>query len=334
MAQQLLTRHGVVTRETVASEAVAGGFSAVYQVLQGDGGSRAHPARLLRRRPRRRAVRACRAALDLLRSLRDAARRAATVVLAATDPANPYGASSSGRTRRRLGRHGRGADANRGRARHPRRRHRRRHICGAASASCCCSCPTPSRAVAGRPRGGAHAAPPGGGREEGRRGMLIAEINGATGGHAPGGAAVHRRRIRGDSHGTAGAPRCAAWHIAPIARVEAARHLELRPDATPVAAARFALRHVTLDPSHARREPSRGETLRERIRRADERGSAPIRLRRPRPGGRTRRGSNPTHNRGYDEAGERGTAVRANSEDLGDVDPDSAESENSIATTS
>ena len=34
MAQQLLTRHGIVTRETVAAESVAGGFSAVYQVLK------------------------------------------------------------------------------------------------------------------------------------------------------------------------------------------------------------------------------------------------------------------------------------------------------------
>jgi ATP-dependent Lhr-like helicase len=34
MAQQLLTRHGVITRETVAAESVAGGFSAVYQVLK------------------------------------------------------------------------------------------------------------------------------------------------------------------------------------------------------------------------------------------------------------------------------------------------------------
>ena len=33
-AQQLLTRYGIVTRETVASEAIAGGFSAVYQVLR------------------------------------------------------------------------------------------------------------------------------------------------------------------------------------------------------------------------------------------------------------------------------------------------------------
>jgi ATP-dependent Lhr-like helicase len=34
IAQQLLTRHGIVTRETTASEGVAGGFSAVYQVLK------------------------------------------------------------------------------------------------------------------------------------------------------------------------------------------------------------------------------------------------------------------------------------------------------------
>ena len=33
-AQQLLSRHGIVTRETVASESVAGGFSAVYEVLK------------------------------------------------------------------------------------------------------------------------------------------------------------------------------------------------------------------------------------------------------------------------------------------------------------
>ena len=34
IAQQLLTRHGIVTRETIASEGIAGGFSAVYQVLK------------------------------------------------------------------------------------------------------------------------------------------------------------------------------------------------------------------------------------------------------------------------------------------------------------
>jgi ATP-dependent Lhr-like helicase len=89
-AQQLLTRYGLVTRETVASEAIAGGFSVVYQVLRtmedagrirrgyfvaGLGGAQfAMPA-----------------ALDLLRSHRTAPDTPQVVVLAATDPANPYG---------------------------------------------------------------------------------------------------------------------------------------------------------------------------------------------------------------------------------------------------
>ena len=34
MANQLLARHGVVTRETITHEPVAGGFSIVYQVLK------------------------------------------------------------------------------------------------------------------------------------------------------------------------------------------------------------------------------------------------------------------------------------------------------------
>jgi ATP-dependent helicase Lhr and Lhr-like helicase len=89
-AQQLLTRYGLVTRETVASEAVAGGFSAVYQVLRAmeDAG-----------RIRRGyfvaglggAQFAMPAALDLLRSLREPADTPQTVIVAATDPANPYG---------------------------------------------------------------------------------------------------------------------------------------------------------------------------------------------------------------------------------------------------
>jgi len=91
MAQQLLTRHGVITRETVAAEAVAGGFTAVYDVLKAmeDTG-----------RVRRgyfvaglgAAQFAMPAALDLLRSMRDAPDDPRTVVVAATDPANPYGA--------------------------------------------------------------------------------------------------------------------------------------------------------------------------------------------------------------------------------------------------
>jgi ATP-dependent Lhr-like helicase len=91
MAQQLLARHGVVTRETVAAEAVAGGFTAVYDVLKAmeDTG-----------RVRRgyfvaglgAAQFAMPTALDLLRSMRDAPEEPRTVLLAATDPANPYGA--------------------------------------------------------------------------------------------------------------------------------------------------------------------------------------------------------------------------------------------------
>jgi len=89
-AQQLLTRYGIVTRETVSSEAIAGGFSAVYQVLRAmeDAG-----------RIRRGyfvaglggAQFAMPAALDLLRSNREPAETPQAVVLAATDPANPYG---------------------------------------------------------------------------------------------------------------------------------------------------------------------------------------------------------------------------------------------------
>jgi ATP-dependent Lhr-like helicase len=90
MAKQLLTRHGVVTRETITHEPVAGGFSIVYQVLKAmeDAG-----------RVRRgyfiaglgAAQFAMPAALDLLRSLRDAPETAKAVVLSATDPASPYG---------------------------------------------------------------------------------------------------------------------------------------------------------------------------------------------------------------------------------------------------
>jgi ATP-dependent Lhr-like helicase len=91
LAQQLLHRYGIVTRETVAQENVPGGFSAVYDVLKaleaqgrvrrgyfiaGLGGAQfAQPA-----------------AVDLLRSLRSAEPEKPEVVsLTATDPANPWG---------------------------------------------------------------------------------------------------------------------------------------------------------------------------------------------------------------------------------------------------
>ncbi len=91
MAQQLLTRYGVVTRETVAAEAVAGGFSAVYQVLKA-----MEEAGRIRRGYFVAGLGAAQfalpAALDLLRSMRELPDTPRTVVLAATDPANPYGA--------------------------------------------------------------------------------------------------------------------------------------------------------------------------------------------------------------------------------------------------
>ena len=91
MAQQLLTRHGIVTRETVASEAVAGGFSAIYEVLKA-----MEEAGRIRRGYFVAGLGAAQfalpPALDLVRSMREVPDTSRTVVLSATDPANPYGA--------------------------------------------------------------------------------------------------------------------------------------------------------------------------------------------------------------------------------------------------
>ncbi|MGZ6060461.1 MAG: Lhr family helicase, partial [Myxococcaceae bacterium] len=89
-AQQLLSRHGLVTREVAQAEGLPGGFSAVYQVfrLLEDGGR-------VRRGYFVSGVGAAQFALppvlDLLRSLRDLPEEPEVTVLAATDPANPYG---------------------------------------------------------------------------------------------------------------------------------------------------------------------------------------------------------------------------------------------------
>ncbi len=91
IAQQLLQRYGIVTRETVAQENLPGGFSAIYEVLKaleaqgrirrgyfvaGLGGAQfAQPA-----------------AVDLLRSLRTSTpHQPEMILLAASDPANPWG---------------------------------------------------------------------------------------------------------------------------------------------------------------------------------------------------------------------------------------------------
>src|SRR4029453_18274823 len=89
-AQQLLTRYGVLTREVAGAEGIAGGFSAVYDVLKA-----MEDAGRIRRGYFVGAVGATQfalpAALELMRSFRDAPEEPETIVLAATDPANPYG---------------------------------------------------------------------------------------------------------------------------------------------------------------------------------------------------------------------------------------------------
>jgi ATP-dependent Lhr-like helicase len=94
-AQQLLARHGVLTREAAASETATGGFGVVYPVLKA-----MEESGKIRRGYFVAGLGATQfalpGALDLLRSLRgplpdDAAAEA--VVLSATDPASPYGAA-------------------------------------------------------------------------------------------------------------------------------------------------------------------------------------------------------------------------------------------------
>jgi ATP-dependent Lhr-like helicase len=97
LASTLLERHGVVTRDAVAAEGIRGGFGAVYPVyremeergrvrrgyfVEGLGGAQFSIA----------------GAVDRLRSMRreagaERSREAQTVLLAAADPANPYGAA-------------------------------------------------------------------------------------------------------------------------------------------------------------------------------------------------------------------------------------------------
>jgi ATP-dependent Lhr-like helicase len=80
----------VLTREVAAAENIAGGFSAVYDVLKA-----MEDAGRIRRGCFVSGVGANQfavpAALDLLRSLKDPPQEAEVVVLPAADPGNPYG---------------------------------------------------------------------------------------------------------------------------------------------------------------------------------------------------------------------------------------------------
>jgi ATP-dependent Lhr-like helicase len=94
LALQLLNRYGVLLRESVAAENVPGGFSAVYGVLKA-----LEESGRIRRGYFVAGLGATQfalpAAVDLLRRLRTepAAEKPEFVLLAAADPANPYGAA-------------------------------------------------------------------------------------------------------------------------------------------------------------------------------------------------------------------------------------------------
>ena len=112
LAQQLLERHGVLTREAMRVEAVEGGFSAIYPVLKA-----AEEAGTVRRGYLVAGLGAAQfaqpGAIDRLRdgrALADTDREPTVVRLAATDPAQPYGAAlawpaSEGRPARTAGAH-------------------------------------------------------------------------------------------------------------------------------------------------------------------------------------------------------------------------------------
>jgi ATP-dependent Lhr-like helicase len=96
LAEGLLDRYGIVTRGAVAAERVTGGFAAVYRVLSAfeDAGRcrRAYVVEGLGA-----AQFALPGAIDRVRAAapdrRDPAQATQSIVLAATDPANPYGAA-------------------------------------------------------------------------------------------------------------------------------------------------------------------------------------------------------------------------------------------------
>jgi ATP-dependent Lhr-like helicase len=92
LTRSLLERYGVVTREAAHAEGIVGGFSAVYDVLKAmeESGKIRRGYFLAGRGATQFALPG---ADDRLRSLRTADEAPKTFLLAATDPANPYGAA-------------------------------------------------------------------------------------------------------------------------------------------------------------------------------------------------------------------------------------------------
>jgi len=91
MGQQLLNRHGIVMRETAIAENIPRGYNAIYPALK-----TMEESGWIRRgmfvAGMGAAQFAAASAVDMLRSLRTEPAVAETVFLAASDPANPYGA--------------------------------------------------------------------------------------------------------------------------------------------------------------------------------------------------------------------------------------------------
>jgi len=104
LATLLLERYGIVTREAVVAEGIPGGFSAVYPVLKA-----MEDAGRVRRGYFVEGLGAAQFALpgavDRLRAERDAPEEPLVMVLAASDPANPYGAAIAWPRRDDDGRH-------------------------------------------------------------------------------------------------------------------------------------------------------------------------------------------------------------------------------------
>lgn len=92
LAETLLDRYGVVTREGVIAEGIEGGFSAVYPVFKAmEESGRVRRGYFVEGLGA--AQFAVPGAVDRLRAERDEPEEPSAVVLAATDPANPYGAA-------------------------------------------------------------------------------------------------------------------------------------------------------------------------------------------------------------------------------------------------
>ncbi|MDQ6799666.1 MAG: DEAD/DEAH box helicase [Acidobacteriota bacterium] len=91
LAQQLIARYGIVIREVAAVESIPGGFSAIYPILKAmEEAGRVRRGYFVAGLGATQFATA--GALDLLRSSRDEPEQPERLMLAATDPANPYGA--------------------------------------------------------------------------------------------------------------------------------------------------------------------------------------------------------------------------------------------------